>query len=105
MKTKQKFDFREWMQSEVQMSQEAQAVYDAALAIARYYHNHEAYVDGRNWNDSFYDIKNAIMAKDATAYQQRNTNKDRRVTKVKTAQGGDHGVGSLRGKASKLERY
>ena len=93
------------MQSEVQMSQEAQAVYDAALAIARYYHNHEAYVDGRNWNDSFYDIKNAIMAKDATAYQQRNTNKDRRVTKVKTAQGGDHGVGSLRGKASKLERY
>lgn len=82
-----KFDFREWMQSEVQMSQEAQAVYDAALAIARYYHNHEAYVDGRNWNDSFYDIKNAIMAKDATAYQQRNTNKDRRVTKVKTAQG------------------
>lgn len=80
------FDFREWMQ-EMEMSQEAKAVYDAALVIARYYHNEDAYSEGRNWNDSFYDIKNAIMGKDATDYQNSSRENDRRLTKVKIAKG------------------
>ena len=80
------FDFRKWMQT-VKMSAEGQAVYDAALEIVRYYHNHPAYAEGRDWNDGFYDIKNAIMEKDATAYQKRDTATDRRLTRVKTATG------------------
>ena len=83
---KRAFDFREWMQT-VEMSQEGKAVYDAALEITRYYHNHPAYADMRDWNDSFYDIKNTIMAKDATVYQVRDSASDRRLTRVKTAQG------------------
>lgn len=81
-----RFDFREWMKS-LQKSEEAQAVYDAALAIVRYYHSHPAYADGRNWNDSFYDIKNVIMKKDATGYQPLNTTNDHRMTRVKTQKG------------------
>jgi hypothetical protein len=81
-----RFDFREWMK-DFQKSEEAQSVYDAALAIVRYYHNHPAYADGRDWNDSFYDIKNTIMNKDATAYQHLNAANDHRVTRVKTQKG------------------
>ena len=81
----QAFDFREWMKAEVHLSKEAQAVYNAALDITRYYHTQDAYADGRNWNDSFYDIKNVIMNKDATAYQTRNDANDRRITRVRTA--------------------
>lgn len=80
------FDFRERM-GEVQMSQEAQAAYDAALNIVRYYHNHPAYADGRDWNDSFYDIKNIIMEKDATAYAHLEKADDHRMTRVKTQKG------------------
>jgi hypothetical protein len=79
------FDFRKWIH-QFDFSQEALELYNAALDIFLFYHRNDTYRD-KDWNDSFYDIKNAIMAKDATAYQQRNTNKDRRVTKVKTAQG------------------
>lgn len=82
----QTFDFREWMQT-VQMSAEAQEFYDSALSIAHYYHNNDIYADGRDWNDSFYDIKNAIMRKKASNYQTRTTPNDRRVTRVKTATG------------------
>ena len=81
------FDFREWMHAEVHLSQEAQSVYDAALEIVRYYHNNNVYADGRNWNDSFYDIKNAIMNKNATVYQTRDVANDRRITRVRTATG------------------
>ena len=81
----QAFDFRKWMNTEVHLSKEAQAVYNAALDITRYYHTQDAYADGRNWNDSFYDIKNAIMNKDAAAYQTRNNANDRRITRVRTA--------------------
>jgi hypothetical protein len=80
------FDFREWMTG-FQMSEEARAVYNAALEIVRYYHNHPAYAQGRDWNDSFYDIKNAIMEKNANAYQHLNAVSDRRVTRVKTQKG------------------
>lgn len=80
------FDFREWMK-DIKMSPEAKNVYDAALNVARYYFSHNAYADGRNWNDSFYDIKNAIMQKDATSYKTRETPNDRRVTRVKTGVG------------------
>lgn len=83
---KHPFDFREWMK-DIKMSPEARAVYDAALNITRYYFSHDAYAEGRDWNDSFYDIKNAIMKKDATAYQVRDVAKDRRVTRVKTGPG------------------
>ena len=87
------FDFREWMKG-VDMSKEAKAVYKAALDITRYYHSHEAYADGRDWNDSFYDIKNAIMEKDATEYQPMITTNDRRMTRVKI-QAGAHGFSNV----------
>lgn len=80
------FDFREWMQ-DIQMSQEARAVYDTALDIVRYYHFHPAYADGRDWNDSFYDIKNAIMCKNAAVYQMRDNVSNRAMTRVRTAKG------------------
>lgn len=80
------FDFREWM-TEIQMSEEARAVYNSALEIVRYYHTHPAYANGRNWNDSFYDIKNAIMEKNANAYEHLNVVSDHRVTRVKTQKG------------------
>lgn len=82
----ERFDFRKWM-TDVRMSPEAQAVYDAALSIVRYYHNHPAYAEGRNWNDSFFDIKSAIMSRPAAAYQMRDNVSSRAVTRVKTAQG------------------
>ena len=69
------------------MSQEARAVYDAALDIVRYYHFHPAYADGRDWNDSFYDIKNAIMCKNAAVYQMRDNVSNRAMTRVRTAKG------------------
>lgn len=80
------FNFREWMK-DIDMSEEAKAVYDAALDIARYYHTHPAYASERDWNDSFYDIKNAIMEKDAAGYQHLDTANDRRMTRVKTQKG------------------
>ena len=81
-----RFNFRVWM-NDVQMSQEAKKVYNAALAVARYYHSHPAYADGRDWNDSFYDIKNAIMEKDAKGYQPLVKANDKRMTRVKTQKG------------------
>lgn len=81
-----RFNFREWI-GKLQMSDEAKAVYETALAITRYYHTHPAYADRRNWNDSFYDIKNAIMEKDAAGYQPLDTPNDRRMTRVKTQKG------------------
>ena len=80
------FDFREWMKT-IEMSPEAKDVYDAALNIARYYFSHNAYAEGRDWNDSFYDIKNSIMKKGTTSYKTRDTPNDRRVTRVKTGVG------------------
>ena len=80
------FNFREWMK-DIDMSDEAKAVYDAALDIARYYHKHPAYASERDWNDSFYDIKNAIMEKDAKGYQPLSKANDKRMTRVKTQKG------------------
>jgi hypothetical protein len=80
------FNFREWMK-DIDMSDEAKAVYNAALDIARYYHTHPAYASERDWNDSFYDIKNAIKEKDAAGYQHLDTANDHRMTRVKTQKG------------------
>ena len=58
----QPFDFREFFHS-FHYSDEAKALYDAALKIFLYYHNSKEY-SNKDYNDSFYDITNAIMGKD-----------------------------------------
>ena len=79
------FDFREWMR-QFEFSDEARELYDAALGVFAYYHGNETYTD-KDWNDSFYDITNAIMGKDPAGYQEVATKRDRRITRVKTAKG------------------
>ncbi len=55
------FDFREFL-SQFDFSKEAKDLYNAALQIFKYYHKNENLQD-KDWNDSFYDITNAIMGK------------------------------------------
>lgn len=79
------FDFRKWIQ-QFNFSQEARELYDAALDIFRFYHYSDLYKD-KDWNDSFYDITNAIMGKSSADYQEVNKQNDRRMTRVKTVKG------------------
>ena len=53
----------------------------------KYYHESPNYAAGRDWNDSFYDITNAIMGKDASQFAELDTDDDRRITRVKTTKG------------------
>lgn len=55
------FDFREFL-SQFDFSKEAKDLYNAALQIFKYYHKNENF-QNKDWNDSFYDITNAIMGK------------------------------------------
>lgn len=82
----EKFDFREFMQC-FDYSKEAKDLYHAALGVFRYYHHSEAYEQGRDWNDSYYDICNAIMGKDITTYKLPENMSDRRITKTKSTKG------------------
>ena len=79
------FDFREFI-AQFELSEEARALYLAALEICKYYHTNNEYID-KNYNDSFYDITNAIMGKDVSKFETINEKNDRRITKVKTTKG------------------
>ncbi len=86
METKEPpFDFRVWLK-QFEFSAEAKDLYNAALKIFRYYHKSSEYKN-KDWNDSFYDITNAIMGKDASSFKDLETDKDTRITKVKTTKG------------------
>lgn len=78
------FDFREFL-ARFSFSAEARALRTAALGVFRYYHSRMEY-EGKDWNDSFYDITNAIMGKDVSSFREPEGN-DRRITRVKTTKG------------------
>jgi len=79
------FDFRHFLQQFI-FSDEAKALYDAALEVFRFYHHSQDYRD-KDFNDSFYDITNAIMGKDVSTFQTVTADDDRRITRVKTTKG------------------
>lgn len=79
------FDFREFL-SGFDFSVEAMALYHAALDVVRYYHQQPLYKN-RNFNDSFYDITNVLMGKDTQQFKDVESEKDRRITRVKTTKG------------------
>ena len=79
------FDFRKFM-AEFEFSKEAKDLYAAALEIFKFYHKSESY-SNKDYNDSFYDITNAIMGKDTSEFKELQTDNDTRITKVKTTKG------------------
>ncbi len=79
------FDFREFLE-EFQFSKEAQNLFSAGLEIFRFYHRSKEYKN-KNWNDSFYDISNAIMGKDNQSFKNFETENDTRIAKTKTGKG------------------
>jgi len=79
------FDFREFLR-QFEFSPEAKALYKAALEVFKYYHHSDEYTK-KDYNDSYYDITNAIMGKDVTTYATMDKAKDKRITKVKTTKG------------------
>ena len=79
------FDFREFLR-QFEFSPEAKALYKAALGVFKYYHHSDEYTK-KDYNDSYYDITNAIMGKDVTTYATMDKTKDKRITKVKTTKG------------------
>ena len=90
------FDFRKWLK-QFEFSKEAKDLYNAGLKIFRYYHGTFNYENcgfqksvGADFNDSFYDITNAIMGKDSNSFTEMNAKEDTRVLyKVKTAKKGE----------------
>lgn len=79
------FDFRDFLR-QFEFSDEAKALYDAALEIFRFYHRNKEYIN-KDYNDSFYDITNAIMGKDVKTFKTIDKANDKRITKVKTTKG------------------
>lgn len=79
------FDFREFLK-QFEFSNEAKALYQAALEIFKYYHRSNEYPN-KDYNDSYYDITNAIMGKDVSSYTTLDKASDKRITKVKTTKG------------------
>lgn len=79
------FDFREFLH-QFEFSEEAKALYKAALEVFRYYHRSDEYAN-KDFNDSYYDITNAIMGKDVSTFQTLDRADDKRITKVKTTKG------------------
>lgn len=84
-KPERPFDFRKFM-SEFEFSKEAKELYFAALEIFKFYHRSEIY-ENKDFNDSFYDITNAIMGKDTSEFKTLDKENDTRITKVKTTKG------------------
>ena len=81
------FDFRRWLQ-QFDFSPEAQALFQAALKIFRWYHQNPRFAKTRDWNDSWYDITNAIMGKDDSSFQTLDAEEDTRfLYKVRTTKG------------------
>lgn len=79
------FDFREFLE-QFKFSKEAKNLYNAALEIFKFYHKSKDYKD-KDYNDSFYDITNAIMGKDTSTFKNLDTNNDKRISKTKTTKG------------------
>lgn len=79
------FDFREFLH-QFEFSEEAKALYQAALEVFRYYLRSDEYAN-KDFNDSYYDITNAIMGKDVSTYKTMDKADDKRITKVKTTKG------------------
>ena len=79
------FDFREWLK-QFSFSSEAQELFSAALEIFRFYHANKAYKN-KNYNDSFYDITNAIMGKNPSEFKDLESKNDIRIDRVKTTKG------------------
>lgn len=79
------FDFRVFLKQFV-FSEEAKALYDAALAIFKYYHRSDKY-SNKDYNDSYYDITNAIMGKDISKFSEQDNSKGKKIAKVKTTKG------------------
>lgn len=79
------FDFRKFLR-QFNFSSEANSLYNAALEVFRFYHNNERYIN-KDYNDSFYDITNAIMGKNIESFKTLDKKNDRRITKVKTTKG------------------
>ena len=78
------FDFREFLK-QFSFSKEAKTLFNAALEIFKYYHANP-YYQNKDYNDSFYDITNAIMGKDTNAFKDLE-GKDSRITRTKTTKG------------------
>lgn len=83
--SEQPFDFREFLK-QFEFSNEAKNLFNSALEIFKFYHKNEEY-QNKDWNDSFYDITNAIMGKDASSFKELDTENDTRITKTKTTKG------------------
>ncbi len=79
------FDFREFLK-QFEFSAEAKALYQAALEIFKYYHRSDEYPN-KDYNDSYYDITNAIMGKNVSSFTTLDKANDKRITKVKTTKG------------------
>jgi hypothetical protein len=78
------FDFRQWLE-QFEFSLEAKALYQSALQVFLYYHKN---YQNTNYNDSFYDITNAIMGKDTTKFKTIDKEIDTRTLyRVKTTKG------------------
>lgn len=78
------FDFREWL-GQFTFSKEAQDLYQSALQVFLYYHKNYSNTD---YNDSFYDITNAIMGKDINKFTSIDKDQDTRTLyRVKTTKG------------------
>ena len=83
--TARPFDFRAFLQ-QFEFSKEAKDLYQAALEIFKFYHRSNEYTN-KDYNDSFYDITNAIMGKDTNSFSTLDKTNDKRITKVKTTKG------------------
>lgn len=79
------FDFREFLK-QFDFSKEAKAFFNAALEIFKYYHANP-YYQNKDYNDSFYDITNAIMGKDTNIFKNLDDDKDKRNDKVRITKG------------------
>ena len=79
------FDFREFL-GQFEFSKEARDLYNSALEIFKFYHKNETYKN-KDFNDSFYDITNAIMGKDTSQFKELDKQNDTRIAKVKTTKG------------------
>ena len=72
--------------SKFEFSKEAKELYFAALEIFKFYHKSEIY-ENKDFNDSFYDITNAIMGKDTSTFKTLDIQNDTRISKTKTTKG------------------
>ena len=75
------FDFREFLK-QFDFSKEAKSLFNTALELFKYYHANPCY-QNKNYNDSFYDIANAIMGKDKNAPTSKRSNQTIRTNTTK----------------------